>query len=230
LNSVKIKAKRKPAKKLPAKKPSPKAAIHAYHHGDLREKLIAATEAILEEKGVEGFSLREAARRVGVSPAAPAHHFGDVAGLLAAVAREGFAEFGRMLREADESGGNDPTARLIAQGKAYVAFAMKRPARFKLMFQSDKIDFSRGDLPEIAADSFDTLERAIRALLKLPKDAPMTTASYGALLATWSVVHGFSYLALGHQLDNAAEELGGHRAILEKMLPAMLDYLPKGKP
>jgi len=229
LNSVKIRTRPKPAKKAAAKKNAARPVVRAYHHGDLREKLIAATESILEEKGVEGFSLREAARRVGVSPAAPAHHFGDVSGLLAEVAREGFAEFGRMLREADESGGKDPVARLVAQGKAYVAFAMKRPARFKLMFQSDKIDFSRGDLPEIAADSFNTLERAIRALLKLPRDAPMTLEDYGALLATWSVVHGFSYLVLGHQLDRVAEPLGGGRAILEKMLPAMLDYLPKGK-
>ena len=191
---------------------------------------MAAAEAILEEKGVEGFSLREAARRVGVSPAAPAHHFGDVSGLLAAVAREGFFEFGRMLKEADKSAGDDPKARLVAQGKAYVAFAMKYPARFKLIFRSDRIDFSRGgDLAAVAEDAFNTLYRAIRALMNLGPGQAMDAESFGALLATWSMVHGFSHLVLGHELDRAAEIRGGRRAITEQMLPAMLAWLPNPK-
>ena len=66
-----------------------------YHHGDLREKLVAAAEAIILERGVDGFSLREAARRAGVSPAAPAHHFGDTQGLLSEVALRGFRRFRR---------------------------------------------------------------------------------------------------------------------------------------
>jgi len=208
----------------PARKPA--KPRKAYHHGDLRQALIAATEAILIEKGVEAFTLREAARRAGVSPAAPAHHFGDAAGLLTAVAREGFVEFARMLDEADKKAGRDPAARLKAQGAAYVTFALNNPARFQLMFRSDRLDPTCGDFEEVASRSFATLENAVRDLVGLSADAPMTAEAYGALLAAWSMVHGFAHLALGHQLDRAAAPLGGSRAILAQMLPAMLRYVP----
>src|SRR5258708_40083290 len=97
----------------------------AYHHGDLRRQLVAAAEEIILERGVDGFTLREAARRVGVSPAAPAHHFKDARGLLSEVALLGFEEFGDALSAADRRGGDDPQKRLYEQGLAYVAFALK---------------------------------------------------------------------------------------------------------
>lgn len=214
------------AAKTAKAKASAREPRKAYHHGDLRQALMAATEAILLEKGVEAFTLREAARRAGVSPAAPAHHFGDAAGLLTAVARDGFAEFGRMLREADEAAGPDPVARLKAQGTAYITFALKNPARFQLMFRSGRIDPTRGDFATVAKEPFLTLERAVRALVGLKPEEPMNTEGYGALLAAWSMVHGFAHLALEHEFDRAAEPLGGHAAILERMLPAMLRYVP----
>jgi AcrR family transcriptional regulator len=71
-------------------RPARAQAREGYHHGALREALIEASEALLAERGLEGFSLREVARRSGVSPAAPAHHFGDADGLLAAVATQAF--------------------------------------------------------------------------------------------------------------------------------------------
>src|SRR5580704_1626636 len=100
----------KPSK--PAKRPRPRGPAprerRRYHHGALRAALVAATEDLLLEQGVAGFTLRKAARRVGVSPSAPAHHFGDAAGLLSEVAILGFDEFARALRQADERGGADP--------------------------------------------------------------------------------------------------------------------------
>src|SRR3982751_4795766 len=108
----------------------PSPARDAYHHGALRESLIEAAEAVLAERGVDGFSLREVARRAGVSPAAPAHHFGDARGLLSELALQGFQEFGDDLAAADARGGDDPARRLYEQGLAYVAFAMRRPVRF----------------------------------------------------------------------------------------------------
>ena len=69
-----------------------------YHHGDLRAALLAAGEEVLEESGVAGFSLRHVARRVGVSHSAPAHHFGDAQGLLAALATDGFRRFLAAMR------------------------------------------------------------------------------------------------------------------------------------
>src|SRR5271165_4982256 len=104
--------------RAPKRDPAPPQTPR-YHHGALQDALIAATEAILAERGVEGFTLREAARRAGVSPAAPAHHFGDAKGLLSEVALLGFKEFGDALRRADEGAGSDPDRRLYAQGLAY---------------------------------------------------------------------------------------------------------------
>src|SRR5687768_5541186 len=75
----------------------------AYHHGDLQAALIAAAEDVLAEKGVSGFSLREAARRAGVSPAAPAHHFKDARGLLTAVAARGFQRLTETLIQAADA-------------------------------------------------------------------------------------------------------------------------------
>ena len=107
-----------------------------YHHGALREALIEATESLLAERGPDGFSLREVARRAGVSPAAPAHHFGDAAGLLTAVATLGFAGLTEALERGHALGGGDPRAALRGQGMEYVAFALRHPGRFRLMFRS----------------------------------------------------------------------------------------------
>ena len=200
--------------------------MRPYHHGDLREKLIAATEALILERGVDGFSLREVARRAGVSPAAPAHHFGDTKGLLSEVARLGFQDFGDALLEADRRGGGDPTKRLNEQGIAYVTFALKNPARFTLMFRHNKYDATNEALHAVAERAFDALEGAIRAAEGLAPADEMTPDAYGLLLATWSIVHGFAHLALGGELDGAARTRGGKDAILKSFLPLMLKHLP----
>jgi AcrR family transcriptional regulator len=220
--------KRPPAKKAGPKRGTAKNAGPArpYHHGDLREKLIAATEALILERGVDGFSLREVARRAGVSPAAPAHHFGDTKGLLSEVARLGFKDFGDALQEADRCGGDDPAKRLNAQGLAYVNFALKNPARFTLMFRHGKYDMTNKELQDVAERSFHVLEDAIRAAQGLAPGAGMTSEAYGLLLATWSIVHGFAHLALGGELDNAAQMRGGQDMILKSFLPLALKHLP----
>ena len=87
-----------------------------YHHGALRPALLAAAEAVIAERGVDGFSLRETARRAGVSPAAPAHHFGDARGLLTALATEAFRRFGDALEASDPGGTREE--RMHAQGMA----------------------------------------------------------------------------------------------------------------
>jgi len=110
-------------------------ARDAYHHGDLRDALIKATDAILAERGLEGFTLREAARRAHVSPAAPAHHFGSSAGLLTEVAILGFEELARHIEV--EGSAESATARLKQQAAGYVRFALAYPGRFQLMFRYD---------------------------------------------------------------------------------------------
>src|SRR4051812_26394436 len=98
-----------------------------YHHGDLKNALIQAAQALLAERGADDFSLREVARRAGVSPAAPAHHFGDAQGLLTAVATLAFEELTQVLRAGHARGGDDPQLALREQGVEYVQFALRHP-------------------------------------------------------------------------------------------------------
>jgi AcrR family transcriptional regulator len=205
---------------------SKRRAQRAYHHGDLRRQLIAAAERIIMERGVDGFTLREATRRVGVSHAAPAHHFKDAKGLLTEVALLGFRDFGRELAAADKRGGEDPARRLAEQGAAYVRFALKYPARFQLMFRADKHDHSNAEFVRTASQSYRVLEDAIRAATGTPPDTPLSVDGQGLLVAIWAMVHGFSHLALGGELGNPARGGGGKRVILESLLPLTLKHLP----
>jgi len=213
LNSVKIEHAPKPARK-------------AYHHGDLRQQLIAATEEIILERGVSGFTLREAARRAGVSPAAPAHHFKDARGLLTEVALLGFRDFGKALKAADRRGGADPARRLYEQGAAYVRFALKYPARFELMFRHDKLDMASADFGAVSDEAYRVLEDAIRAATGAAPDEELTPDGRGLLMAMWSIVHGFAHLALGGELRTPGRERVGKDMILKSLLPLMLKHLP----
>ena len=202
-------------------------ARRGYHHGDLRKALIAAAEQLVIERGVDGFSLREAARRAGVSPAAPAHHFKDMRGLLTAVALLGFRDFADALESADRRGGGDPQLRLRQQGAAYVAFALKYPGRFLLMFRHDKHDRDNAEFVAEAKRAYRVLEDAIRAATGTAPGAALRADGQGLLLAMWSIVHGFAHLALGGELGVAPETKQGRTEILETLLPAMLPYLPR---
>lgn len=192
-----------------------------YHHGALREALIEASEAVLAERGVEGYSLREVARRAGVSPAAPAHHFGDANGLLAAVATLGFDELTAALEAGNARGGDDPVARLREQGIGYVDFALRYPGRFGLMFRSGGLHHSAA-LECSANEAFQVLQRGVRELCGVAPDAELALAQQHALIAIWSVVHGFAHLAAVGQFD-IVNPPAGRDALLRDLLAPVLD-------
>lgn len=173
-------------------------AVDRYHHGDLKAALIQAADQILSEHGPEGFSLREAARRAGVSAAAPAHHFGSAAGLLSEVALFGFEELARHLH-VDPAAGT-PVQRLRAQGIGYVRFALTYPGRFQLMFRHDLLSHDHIALQTAGERTLMQLEETIRAMRSIPQGRPMDAPARAELLAAWSVVHGFAHLALGGKL------------------------------
>src|ERR1700675_2800341 len=126
--------KAKMARKERRNRAGPKK-VSSYHHGALRDALIRSAREILESEGYEALTLRAAARRAGVSQAAPYNHFADKAALLAAIAALGFKEFAAAMRiEMDAV--VEPQARLNAAGIAYVAFATSNPGLFKLMLGS----------------------------------------------------------------------------------------------
>ncbi|MEU4361533.1 TetR/AcrR family transcriptional regulator [Promicromonospora sp. NPDC023987] len=146
----------------------------SYHHGDLRRAMTTAAATAVAEQGPAGLSLRELARRAGVSHAAPAHHFGDKAGVLTAVAADGFTQLAVALTEA----GDD----LLAAGLAYVRFAVDHPGHFAVMFDRSLLHADDAELR--------TAERAASdALAGLASDAD-------AARAAWSVAHGFASLWL----------------------------------
>ncbi len=171
----------------------------AYHHGDLRAALLAAAESVLAETGVEGFSLRRVAREVGVSHSAPAHHFGDTQGLLAAMATEGFRRFlAAMQARQAACASDDPEALLTASGLGYLDFTLAAPALFKLMFGSDRVDTCDPDLEKASAAAFDHLARDIARLRGVsPYDDQDAMAD---VMASWSMVHGFASLLLSGRM------------------------------
>jgi AcrR family transcriptional regulator len=210
-----------PAKPKPARR-RPAAAAHrdAYHHGALREALIEAAEGVLAERGPEGFSLREVARRSGVSPAAPAHHFGDASGLLAAVATAAFDGLTAALEAGNQRGGDDPLACLREQGVGYVGFALRYPGRFGLMFRCGLQKTQALERSGHAA--YAVLENGVRRLYGVTAGAALTSPQSHALLSIWSVVHGFAHLALAGQFDSMTPP-GGRDVLLRETLASMLD-------
>jgi AcrR family transcriptional regulator len=195
------------------------AGERAYHHGDLRAALIAAAESVIAERGIDGFSLRETARRAGVSPAAPAHHFRDARGLLTAVATEAFRRFGDALEAADS--GADRAARIRAQGLAYVRFALAERARFDLIWRYALIDREDPDYQAAGHRAFAILDRAARGEDAPAGENPNDTV-YAASIAAWSTVHGFARLAL----DGAfGMEPGAAEQAVDALLPAVLAHL-----
>jgi len=161
-----------------------------YHHGALRDALIHAAREILESQGYEALTLRAAARRVGVSQAAPYNHFADKAALLAAIAAQGFSEFAAAMRQEMDAAA-DPQARLNAAGIAYVAFATSNPGLFKLMFGSSAHNAS--DDPELDAartSAYEVLRGAVHSIqVSDRRHAPDESLES---LRSWALVHGLA--------------------------------------
>jgi AcrR family transcriptional regulator len=175
----------------------------AYHHGHLRAALIEAAEAILNERGPTGFSLREAARRAGVSPAAPAHHFGDTRGLLTAVAARGFERLTDQLATASEKPSSEE--RLQAVGAAYLQFALANRALFEIMWMRDLIDPSDSGYLAAGRSAFNILERAATGREIPVATEPRLPAAH--VIAAWAMVHGLAKLTLDGALDQAPPQL-----------------------
>ncbi|MCX5399149.1 TetR/AcrR family transcriptional regulator [Streptomyces sp. NBC_00102] len=162
----------------------------AYHHGDLRRTLLAAAVDVIAAEGPAALSLRDLARRAGVSHAAPAHHFKDRTGLLTAVATEAYTLFADSLSEVTD---------LTERGARYVRFAARHPAHFQVMFQPE---LYRADDPALVA----ARERAARTLREgVAGLAPEGSSAEDARrtgIAAWSLAHGFASLLLSHNLTD----------------------------
>ncbi len=185
--------------------PEAAATKRTYHHGDLPNALRGAALELIAEVGPTAFSLREVARRAGVSHAAPAHHFGDKAGLLTDIATEGFQvlvdEMSEVVAQHD-----DPVERLVAQGLAYVRVAHTRPAHFAVMWRPDTHHVDDPRLEACGVRAFGCLVETIEEIAAT-HDPSMDV--HAASMMAWSLVQGLSELteamdAVIEQVDDDA--------------------------
>jgi AcrR family transcriptional regulator len=184
-------------RKRGSKKQTRTKATAPYHHGDLRTALIAAGRELLAENGERGFTLRECARRAGVSHAAPAHHFPTVGDLLAEIAAAGFEDLTTSMRKfAEEAPAGDAPGCLMGLGRGYVAFSLGNRAVFQLMFRSETFSFDNEHFAAARRAAFDCLVHAVDAAL--PNAAPAERSL--AVDRCWSIVHGFATLVIEGQI------------------------------
>ncbi|MBP0000121.1 MAG: TetR/AcrR family transcriptional regulator [Cyanobacteria bacterium SID2] len=179
------------------------SASKTYHHGNLRQALIDTAIETIAEKGVNSLSLREVARRVGVSHSASYRHFADKEALLAAVAEEGFLGLTQALTTALqnrlETTADCSLERLQASGIAYVKYAFDRPEYYRVMFGSGAIDRSRyPSLQNASQQAFQVLVDLVIAGQNAEKIRPGDPVKLAWV--AWSLVHGLAMLAIDGQL------------------------------
>jgi AcrR family transcriptional regulator len=189
-----------------------------YHHGHLREALLQAAIQLIAEVGPAGFTLREVARRAGVSHNAPYRHFADREELLAAVAAQGFRELDKAMLNAVNHQ-RSSVARLRRAGLAYVEFALRRPEHFTVMFDAAVSEHKTPDSAQAAEQAFGTLLGMVKSCQDEGR-LPSEDVHQFALLA-WSMVHGVAKLATAKRLPykSAADVLKFANFVIDQSLP-----------
>jgi len=165
---------------------------------DLRAKILEASVALIQDKGLAALSMREVARRAGVSHQAPYHHFEDREAILGAVAEEGFT----MLRDRLARVGSKESvaARVAAMGRAYVEFACAHPAHFRLMFRPELMSMDKCPGAQAAGDrAFSHLTEVVRDAFKA--GLPAIPSESAVVAYVWSVAHGLACLILDGPLS-----------------------------
>ncbi|BCJ42925.1 TetR family transcriptional regulator [Actinoplanes ianthinogenes] len=202
----------------------------SYHHGDLRRALLTAAAEAIAESGVTALSMRDLARRAGVSHAAPAHHFSDKAGLLTALATDGFEQLAKALATSRLA-----SSSLLELGVTYLRFALANRAVFEVMFRTDLYHAADPDLVAARRQAADALYAGMTDLPDAPLagpevEVPARPAPEGAAelasdevrevgLAAWSMVHGFATLWLSGAFPDSAHEdpIEAARLILDRV-------------
>lgn len=184
-----------------------------YHHGDLRNALLAAGRALLEEGGPTALSMREIARRVGVSAPAAYHHFSGLDDIAVALAERGFAELAERLQAAP----SNAKGQLAPAGMAYVAFARENPGLYRLMFgEGFHTAFAADDrIRSLRSAAYEVLKAGLSK--RLPPDEIGTAA-----LFLWSLTHGLALLMIDGQFDPGADP--------DALVAAVLRLSGKGLP
>jgi AcrR family transcriptional regulator len=189
-----------------------------YHHGDLRAALIKAAASLIDQHGIKGFSLKDAAALAGVSVAAPYRHFADKEALLYALQGEGFRLFNASLAAA-YARGITPGSRIVELGVAYVLFALHNPAHFRVMFGLVGGTKTEGDPDQ--SSGFLLLVDAVEALQ--PQMPPEIRNDL--VVGCWSLVHGFALLQMEGAFAGSIE-IGDPEYRVRRALTVMLEKPP----
>jgi AcrR family transcriptional regulator len=186
-----------------------------YHHGNLRDSLLDAADALLAQNGAQALTLREVAKGAGVSHAAPYHHFASREHLLAAVAARAFTGLAAAMAAADAASERGQAERLVDICEVYVEFARARPAQFRLMFGPLLAQKSRyPDFKQAAEAAFNVLLTA----------ATTFDAAHGPELALtgWSLAHGLANLAVDEAFTDLPVEVPPPATLARAMAARML--------
>lgn len=197
-------------KKMPKKRST-------YHHGDLRAALIKAADSLIAEGGIESFSLRAAAQRAGVSPGAPAHHFGSAKGLLTEVALLAFERVDQYIENAGRS--NDVVADVRAVSLAFITFVLHHPGHFRLMFRNDLVMRTDPRFAAVSQRPGVRLSRAVLAYRGRTEVDPNSFEDGADMLCGLATLHGLAQLVL--------EEKAAHFFSKANSRNFVKEYLPK---
>jgi len=200
------------------------AAPKPYHHGDLRRVLIDAALKLAEEGGPEAVSVREAARRAGVSPGAPFRHFDSRAALMTAVAEEAQRRFRAEIEAAlQDAPGRDPLLRFRALGLAYVRWAMKNPAHFEII--SSRRHFDHDAAAALSADNSELIGLTEQILGEASAAGSLRAADLeAAKIAGRALVYGFARM----KIDGHFPRWGVAEGKIDRMAEAVVDLFIEG--
>ena len=169
-----------------------------YHHGNLKEALIAAGLEILSEHGLEGLSLRNVAKKIGVSHTAPYNHFPDKQALLAAISTAGHEQLHQILLDIFEKSKDTSPNIILEIAWAYLQFALEYPDKFKLMFSGALEE--EGDHPEYIEISRKSIALFEEIIVYCQNKGQLPAGEVDIIaIRIWSLVHGFTYLMLENQ-------------------------------
>jgi AcrR family transcriptional regulator len=193
-----------------------------FHHGDLREALIAATRELLIEQGPAGFTLADACRRAGVTTAAPYKHFRDKQEILEEIVLRGFAELAAANAKAVSEGGPGTIAGITAMGISYLEFAVAQPAVFRLMF-GHKSEIKNAK--EVDETGNQCLKHVIDEVATYSRKHGHTADAEAIALRLWTFVHGASSLELDGDYGRVARGLDVRKMIAD-VTPKLLAVTP----
>ena len=170
----------------------------AYHHGDLREALIKATQRLIEEKGIDQFSVSDACRLAGVSTAAPYKHFKDRDALLTTVAFDCLIEMQTRTTEILSQYEEGSIEGIVAISRNYISFATENPNIFKLMFSLTRSHSKDDEMMEKAPEGFRLVRKAVGAYFGCGENDKLAV---DRSFMIWSFVHGLSFIVIDEKSD-----------------------------